>query len=109
MHPYTSRENFVTVVGRKPSGATKVTGPGSAYETVRLLHGLAPAKSVTGDIGFFDFRLEPKGARTIGLHFTPDPKMQTRGDITVGKSLPLPARQTQKEAKARKKMPRIKQ
>jgi len=88
MHPYKSESDYVTVIGRKPPNSTIVKGPGSAYQTVKLIYGKPPAKRVTGDIGFFDFAITPTGERTIGLGFTPDPKMQTTGDITIGRRTP---------------------
>ena len=76
-------------MGRKPANATIVEGPGSAYQTIKLLYGKPPSKKVTGDIGFFDFSIEPKDGRKVGIGFTPDPKMETTGDITIGRR-PLP-------------------
>jgi len=88
VHPYKSKADFVTVVGKKPRNATVVKGPGSAYQTIKLLYGKAPAKKVTGDIGFFDFSIEPIGMKKVGIGFTPDPKLQTTGDITIGRKTP---------------------
>jgi len=35
-----------------------------------------------------DASLKPVGERKIGLGFKPDPKMQTTGDITLGRRTP---------------------
>lgn len=86
MHPYKSEDDYLSVIGKKPANATVVRGPRSAYQTVKLLYGDAPDRKVTGDIGFMDFALEPKGKKKIGIGFTPDPKMETTGDITIGQS-----------------------
>ena len=88
MYPYLSEADYETVIGRKPPNSTIVKGPGSAYQTAKLLYGKPPSKKVTGDIGFFDFSLEPKNTDKIGIGFTPDPKMETTGDITIGRKTP---------------------
>jgi len=89
-YPYASETDYLTVLGRKPSNTTIVKGPRSAYETIRLRYGKAPAKTLTGDIGFMDFSIEPKGERNVGIGFSPDPKMETTGDITIGISRGTP-------------------
>jgi len=86
--PYNKKENWFTVLGRKPEGATLFKGPRSAYQSLRLLRGKPPAKKVSVDIGFMDASLKPVGERKIGLGFKPDPKMQTTGDITLGRRTP---------------------
>jgi len=88
MQPYSAEKDYVVVLGRKPAGANIVKGPGSAYQTVTLLKGSPPEKKVTGDIGFFDFALEPKGSRKIGISFRPDSKQETTGDVTLGRKTP---------------------
>jgi len=75
-------------LGRKPSNTTIVTGPGSAAQTIKLRYGKAPAKPLTGDIGFFDFDISPMGQRKVRIGFTPDPKQLTTGDITIGRKQP---------------------
>ena len=84
MYPYLSESDYLTVLGRKPSNCTIFKGPGSAKQTLKLRYGRAPAKAVTGDIGFFDFHIQPRGKKSISLEFSSDPKMQTTGDITIG-------------------------
>jgi len=84
MYPYKSEADYLTVLGRKPPNATIVKGPKSAYQTIKLLYGKAPASKVTGDIGFMDFFIEPKDGRKVGIGFKPDPKQLTTGDITIG-------------------------
>jgi len=84
-HPYKSDKDFITVVGKKPQNATLVKGPGSAYQSVKLLYGRAPSRQVTGDVGIFDFIITPKSAKRVGIMFKPDPKGKTTGDIQVGK------------------------
>jgi len=88
MYPYLSERDCLTVLGRKPSNTTIVRGPGSAFQTIKLRYGKAPSKKVTGDIGFMDFSIEPKGAKKVGIGFTPDPKLETTGDITIGRRTP---------------------
>lgn len=88
MHPYQSERDYLTVIGSKPSNTTIVKGPGSAFQTIKLRFGEPPAKKVTGDIGFFDFFIEPKGGRKVGIGFKPDPKQETTGDITIGRRMP---------------------
>lgn len=85
MHPYQSEDDYLTVIGRKPSNTTVVKGPRSAYQTIKLRYGKPPAKKVTGDIGFFDFFIEPKAGNKVGIGFKPDPKQLTTGDITIGR------------------------
>lgn len=88
VYPYEHDENWTTVTGRKPQNATIVKGPKSAYQTIRLLYGKSPAKKVTGDMGIIDFYIEPKTSRKIGIGFSPDPKQETTGDITIGRGKP---------------------
>ena len=88
VYPYTSEEHYLTVVGRKPAGATIIKGVGSARQSIRLLYGKSPPKTVTGDLGFFDFAIEPTGPKTVDIRFTPDPKMETTGDIRIGRRMP---------------------
>ena len=88
IYPYTSEENYFTVVGKKPEGATIVKGPGSARQSIKLLYGKAPPKAVRGDLGFFDFGITPTGPKQVDITFTPDPKMETTGDITIGRKTP---------------------
>jgi len=106
MYPYKNKADFVTVIGRKPLNATIAKGPGSAYETIKLLYGKAPSRKVTGDIGFFDFSIEPKDGREVGIGFTPDPKMETTGDITIGRRV-LPITERRPILAGRGKTPRI--
>jgi len=87
-YPYESEADYLTVLGRKPDNTTIVRGPGSAYQTIKLRYGKPPSKKVTGDIGFFDFSIEPKNTDKVGISFTPDPKMETTGDITIGRPSP---------------------
>jgi len=91
MSPYQSEADHVVVIGRKPPKTTVVKGPGSAKQTIRLLYGKAPASKRTGDIGVFDFFIEPVGKRKIDIGFKPNPKQLTTGDITIGISRPTPA------------------
>ncbi len=85
IHPYESNAEYVMVLGKKPDGATIVArGKGSAYATAQMLRGKPPTHRVTVDSGFQDIGIEPKGKRGIRLDYTPDPKMQTTGDITIG-------------------------
>jgi len=86
VYPYDQQENWFTVIGRKPQGAQIVKGPGSAKQSIRLLRGNSPTKTVNGDIGFFDFSISPKTKRSIGLEFVPDPKGKTTGDVRIGTS-----------------------
>ena len=88
LYPYTSDEHWGTVLGKKPAGATIVKGPGSAKQTIKLLYGKAPPRKITGDIGFFDWRIKPVGVRKVDIEFEPDPKMETTGDITIGRRAP---------------------
>ena len=105
MHPYESESDYVTVLGRKPSNTTSVKGPGSAYETIKLRYGKPPSRKVTGDIGFMDFFLEPKGAKKVGIGFTPDPKQETIGDISITRR---PPRLSGGRARITPKTPRLK-
>ena len=105
MHPYENESHYLTIIGRKPSNTTIVKGPGSAFETITLRYGKSPASKVTGDIGFFDFFIEPKGVRKVNIGFKPDPKMQTTGDITIGRRTP---RLTGRAKRITPKTPRLK-
>jgi len=88
IYPYTSEEHYFTVVGRKPQNATIIKGPGSARQSIKLLYGVAPPKTVRGDVGFFDFIITPTGPKRVSIDFKPDPKMETTGDITIGRRTP---------------------
>ena len=88
MHPYQSERDYLSVIGKKPSNTTVVKGPGSAFQTIKLRFGKPPVRKVTGDIGFMDFFIEPKGGNKIGIGFKPDPKLETTGDITIGRKIP---------------------
>jgi len=72
-------------LGRKPTNATIAEGPGSAFQTIKLLHGKPPPKKVRADLGFFDVSIEPKSGKSVGLGFKPDPKGETRGDFSIGR------------------------
>lgn len=87
IYPYTREENYFTVVGKKPAGAMIIKGPGSARQSIKLLYGKEPPRKVKGDIGFFDFHITPTGPRRVDIDFIPDPKMQTRSPIQLGKRL----------------------
>lgn len=82
MAPFT-QDDYVTVVGRRPEGATIVRGPQSAYKTAQLLYGQKISKKITFDIGAVDATLTPteKGVR---LSFKAD-KVGTRQDIDISK------------------------
>lgn len=88
MHPYQSERDYLSVIGRKPSNTTIVKGPGSASQTIKLRFGEPPVRKVTGDLGFFDFFIEPRGGRNIRIGFKTDPKLETTGDITIGRRIP---------------------
>jgi len=86
VNPYSKDADYVMVLGDKPEGATIVArGVGSAYATAQMLRGKPPSKVVTVDSGFQDITITPKGEKRISLHFTPDPKGLTKGDITIGR------------------------
>ena len=83
IHPWRP-EDYVTVIGKAPAGATVlVEGENSAYRTAQLLYGKSPSRKISMDIGFMDVDIDARG-RKIDLKFTPDPKGLTIGDITVG-------------------------
>lgn len=88
VNPYTSNEHYYMVLGDPPEGATiAVGGPKSAYRTAQMLRGKPPSKEVKVDSGFQDITVTPEGKK-ITLHFTPDPKLETKGDITIGQGIP---------------------
>ena len=86
--PYDKEEYWLTVVGRKPVGATLAKGPRSAYQSLTLVKGRPPAKRVTADMGIMDVTLDPVGIKKIGIGFKPDPKGLTTGDIKIGRKMP---------------------
>ena len=47
-------------LSRKPTGATIVWGPESAYQIAQLLYGKTPGKKVLMDLGIMDIGLESK-------------------------------------------------
>jgi hypothetical protein len=81
--PYAKDSDYHMVLGEAPQGATVVRGEKSAYRTAKMLTGKPPSKPVLVDSGFQDITIRPSG-RKIALRFTPDPKGQTEGDITIG-------------------------
>lgn len=80
-YPYLTSGDFFTLVGRKPTGANIVKGPGSAVETIVLLYGKPPSRTVQLDMGAMDVKVTPKPT----VRFKPDPKQLTKGDITIGR------------------------
>ena len=86
VNPYSKDEDYVMVLGAKPEGATIVQrGPKSAYATAQMLYGKPPSKSVHVDSGFEDIAIIPKGGKKIRVEYKPDPKLETKGDITIGR------------------------
>ncbi len=84
VNPYKSNEHYMMVFGKPPKGATiAVGGPKSAYRTAQMLHGKPPSKAVHVDSGFQDIIATASG-RNIKLHFKPDPKLETTGNISIG-------------------------
>lgn len=79
-YPYKRKDDYLTLVGIKPPGATVVRGPESAYKTANLLYGKAPNKQVSVDMGIQDVSISTKGR----VSFTPDPKQITTGDFAIG-------------------------
>jgi len=99
--PYKSNKDHISVLGRKPAGATIVRGPESAYKTARVLYGKRPNKEIFIDLGVMDIRLSPiSGKKGVKISFKADPKIKTTGDISLtkksgkldrnGKVFPLP-------------------
>jgi hypothetical protein len=85
VNPYSSNEEYLMVLGRPPRGATIIKrGKGSVMATAQMLYGQPPKKPFTVDSGFEDLHVSSKG-NTINVRFTPDPKMETVSDITIGK------------------------
>lgn len=88
IHPYQSNEDYVMVLGKAPEGATIVRkGKGSAYGTTQVIRGKAPKSDVDVDSGFVDITLTPVGKISVKMKVTPDPKLETRGDITIGRRM----------------------
>jgi hypothetical protein len=83
--PYNRKENWLTVLGRKPANATLADGPGSAFQTIKLLHGKPPPRKVRADLGIFDVGLEARGRKGVDIRFKPDPKQETTGDFSIGR------------------------
>ena len=78
------------VYGRPPRGATIVKrGPRSAYATAQMIYGKPPRKPFTVDSGITDVHISARGQR-INAKWTPDPKMETTSDITIGESKQKP-------------------
>jgi len=76
------------VLGKPPKGAVVFTkGPGSARATAQMLYGKPPRGTVNVDSGFQDVTITPSGKK-ISLDFTPDPKLETTGHITIGRRSP---------------------
>lgn len=72
--PYTYEENYVRVVGRKPTGAVIIKGPGSARKTARVLYGhRIKNPTVVNTPGLFAVRLIPISNRKgISISFIKD-------------------------------------
>ena len=75
------------VLGKRPDGATVVRkGKGSAYGTTQVIRGEAPKRDIKVDSGFVDVTISPTGKKSVKMKVTPDPKMETTGDITIGRN-----------------------
>ena len=73
------------ILGKQPEGATVVQrGKGSAYGTTQVVRGESPKRDVKVDSGFVDVTISPTGKKSVKMKVTPDPKMETKGDITIG-------------------------
>ncbi len=84
--PYESDADHITVIGRKPLGATIARGPDSAARTAQLLYGKHLSKKVSMDIGVVDATLVPiSGSKGVALSFTGDPHLSTTSDISISK------------------------
>ena len=85
VNPYTDDEHYYMLLGKKPAGATIVKkGKGSAYGTTQVIRGKSPDKEVQVDSGISDIIITPKGKKSVKMRVMPDPKMETKGDITIG-------------------------
>jgi hypothetical protein len=58
-----------TTVGNPPPGATIISGPGSAKQTIKILSGEAPKKDVKVKIGAFDAVISPAGPKKVTIRF----------------------------------------
>ena len=105
VNPYTSNEQYYMILGKQPEGATIVKrGEGSAYGTTQVIRGQAPRRTVSVDSGFVDITITPTGKRSVKMRVTPDPKMETKGDITIGNSKP---RISRRMGRISPKMPKL--
>lgn len=90
VHPYTKRDNYYILLGKKPAGAVLVKGPQSARKTAKVLFGKTITRKIMIDNGIIDVNLEPLGKNGLKIGFTPDPKQLTTGDFSVTKKAPFP-------------------
>jgi len=89
VNPYTANEHYYMILGKQPEGATVLKrGKGSAYGTAQVVRGIAPKRDVKVDSGFVDITITPTSKNSVKMRVTPDPKMETKGDITIGNSKP---------------------
>jgi len=106
VNPYTSNEQYYMILGKQPEGATILQrGKGSAYGTAQVIRGEGPKREVKVDSGFVDITITPTSKNSVKMRVTPDPKMETKGDITIGNSKP---RISRRMGRISPKMPKLK-
>lgn len=71
--PYTDKENYTIVLGKKPLGAIIVKGPGSAKKTAQLVFGTRLKRRVLIDQpGLFTTELTPGAGKQVRITFFKD-------------------------------------
>ena len=113
VNPYSSNEYYYMVLGKQPEGATILKrGERSAYGTTQVIKGEAPKREIKVDSGFVDVTISPTGKKSVKMKVTPDPKMETTGDITIGRNKTRisdkPLRISGRSGRISPKMPKLK-
>ena len=95
-NPYTSKENYHVIMGRRPVGAKLVKGPRSAYASAQMLDNVPndlKRRVTINTPGLFSVALSPTGTRKIGLEFHRDIDLGGKADVNItgkGRVFPLP-------------------
>lgn len=92
VEPY-GKGDHITVLGRKPRGATITRGPRSAYKTAQSLTGKTFSDDVLLDLGIMDVKMESISGKKVRISFEPDPDLTRSGSAGISKNekvFPLP-------------------
>ena len=76
--PFTPKEEYLIIMGKRPIGAKLVRGPRSAYNSAQTLTGHLGKAGKVDLPGIMNLRLWPEGKKKIGLQFARDANISNR-------------------------------